>query len=105
MTKILTVFLLVSLFFFSCEKNENKHDGLLTIEDQINAARPLNQVILKYRTSSSSVETFTGFEDAYAEDGMLIMKQLYTDVYSINLELADLILVDGHDVEIDYQRP
>ncbi|MBL7961431.1 hypothetical protein JNL27_14450 [bacterium] len=94
-----------TLSVVSCDKNNSDEDKLASIEQQINSARPLSQVVLKYRTSGSSVETFTGFSDAYAEDGMLVMKDVFTETYAVNLSLADLITVDGHNIEIIYQRP
>ncbi len=104
------VIMLTLAFILSCDNNDDKKsdDKIKSIEEQINSARPISQIILRYRLNVSSYESFSinsDYSDAYAEDGILIMVRSSTNYYAININNADDILIEGHVVQIIYYRP
>ena len=99
--------LLPFIIFMACDNNDgNKNsDKIKSLEEQINAARPITQIILKYRLDGSSIETYnvnSDFSDAYAKDGVLIMVKSTTNYFAVNLDNADIVSVNDHVVEIYY---
>ena len=109
-TIYLVLILLLSLII-GCKDEENSILPVLTIEDRINVARPINYVGVIYIDVSKSDEyrrnvAGTTLSDAYAENGYLIVKTTVNGEvgsnYYYNLALAKKVNISTNIVTLNY---
>ena len=109
-TLYLVLILLLSLLI-GCKDEENSILPVLTIEDRINVARPINYVGVIYIDVSKSDEyrrnvAGTTLSDAYAENGYLIVTTTVNgevgSSYYFNLALAKKVNINSNNITLDY---
>jgi hypothetical protein len=101
----LALFLLVVCFSSGCNKDDQVIQPILTIEDRINAERPMNTVVVTNPsagnwTFSQLPGTGNPLTDAYAERGYLIV--VSNSKHFFNLSLATEIIISANRVDVRY---
>jgi hypothetical protein len=106
---LLSLFIVIILFAQGCSKDDNPVQYSPSIEDQINAQRPLNTVVIYIGDPNNPAALFQrqtpyydkDLLDASARDGYLTVKSSF-GTWSYNLSQANYIRISSNQVDLDY---
>lgn len=92
------------LSFTSCKKDEDPVSPVFSIEEQINAARPINHIaVINVNAGNWTFDrggTATPLNDAYAESGYLVVQSSSTHYF--NLSVARNVFISSHRIDIQF---
>ncbi|HAP35272.1 MAG TPA: hypothetical protein DCQ28_04770 [Bacteroidetes bacterium] len=92
----------MSMVTFSSCKEENSTQPIPTIEDRINAAKPITWVST-YTNNNLTGQYYSNggnLKDVYTEKGYLVVVDL--NIHYFNLSLASEITIDRHNIYLYY---
>lgn len=105
---IFPIIIVLFLFFQGCGGNDNPTQPSPSIEDQINAQRPINSIVVYIGDPKTAEDVFLkqnpwdkDLLDASAGDGYLNVKSSF-GTWKYNLSKANYIRIGTNSVELDY---
>ncbi len=94
---------LLTVVFIGCKDSDSPTQAAPTMEERINAERPLTSVFVSNPSSgnwSFSVNGANPLKGAYAEGGYLIVESASKHYFA--LSLAKEVCITSHDVQLIY---
>ena len=101
----LAICFLLALASVSCKKDDDPTTPQFTIEDQINAARPINHIAVTDISSGNwtfqrGAGSNNPLDDAYAERGYLVVRS--SSSHYFNLSMAKNVFISANSVSLQY---